>query len=61
MLSLASRFRRKQGVIENFDYLGEFKEYFRKYWLYYVLYLLVTEDAKKSFKTDDENLVDVYL
>jgi hypothetical protein len=29
-LSHASRFRRKRGVIENFEYLGEFKEYFRK-------------------------------
>ncbi len=29
MLSLASRFRRKRGVIENFEYLGEFEEYFR--------------------------------
>ena len=56
-----SRFRRKQGVIENFEYLGEFEEYFRKCWLYCVLYLLVTERCKKSLKTDYENLVHVYL
>jgi hypothetical protein len=27
-LSHASRFRRKRRVIENFEYLGEFEEYF---------------------------------
>jgi hypothetical protein len=30
MLSYASRFRRNRGVIENFEYLGEFEEVFRK-------------------------------
>jgi hypothetical protein len=59
-LSPASRFRQKQGVIENFEYLGEFEEYFRKCWLYCVLYLLVIERSKKSLKTDYENLVHVY-
>jgi hypothetical protein len=47
-LSHASRFRRKRQVIENFEYLGEFEEYFRKCWLYCVLYLLVTERCKKK-------------
>jgi hypothetical protein len=42
-LSHASRFRQKRRVIESFEYLGEFEEYFRKCWLYCVLYLLVTE------------------
>ncbi len=50
MLSHASRFRWKGGVIENFEYLGKFKEYFRKYWLYRVLYLLVTERRKEKSK-----------
>jgi hypothetical protein len=54
-------FRRKWRVIENFKYLGEFEEYFRKCLLYCVLYLLVTERCKKKFKTDYENLVHVYL
>jgi hypothetical protein len=49
-LSHASCFRRKRRVIENFEYLGEFEEYFRKWWLYCVLYLLVTESSKKKFK-----------
>ncbi len=49
-LNHASRFWRKRGVIENFEYLGEFKEYFRNCWLYCVLYLLVTERCKKKFK-----------
>ncbi len=49
-LSHASRFRRKRGVIENFEYLGEFKEYFRKCWLYCILHLLKTERCKKKFK-----------
>jgi hypothetical protein len=48
-LSHASRFWRKWGVIENFEYLGKFKEYFRKYWLYCVFYLLATERCKKKF------------
>jgi hypothetical protein len=61
MLSHASRFRRKRRVIENFEYLGEFEEYFRKCRLCCVLYLLVTERCKKSLKTDYENLVHVYL
>ncbi len=46
----ASRFRRKRRVIENFEYLGEIEEYFRKCCLYCVLYLLVTERCKKKFK-----------
>jgi hypothetical protein len=49
-LSHASRFRQKWGVIKNFEYLGKFVEYFRKCWLYCVLYLLVTERCKKKFK-----------
>ncbi len=49
-LSHPSRFRQERGVIENFEYLGEFKDYFRKCWLYCVLYLLVTERCKKRFK-----------
>ncbi len=49
-LSHASRFRRKRGVFENFEFLDEFKEYFRKCWLYCVLCLLVTERCKKMFK-----------
>jgi hypothetical protein len=32
-LSHASRFWQKRGVIENFEYLGEFEEYFQKFWL----------------------------
>ncbi len=60
-LSHASHFRQKQGVIENFEYLGEFEEFFRKCWLSCVLYLLVTERCKKSLITDYENLVHVYL
>jgi hypothetical protein len=60
-LNHASRFRQKQGVIENFEYLGEFEEFFRKCWLSCVLYLLVTERCKKSLITDYENLVHVYL
>jgi hypothetical protein len=59
-LNHASHFRRKRGVIENFEYLGEFEEYFQKCWVYFVLYLLVTETCKKSLK-DYENLVHVYL
>jgi hypothetical protein len=49
-LSHASRFWRKWRVIENFKYLCEFEEYFRKCWLDCVLYLLVTEICKKKFK-----------
>jgi hypothetical protein len=49
-LSHASRFRRIRGTIGNFEYLGEFKEYFQKCWLYCVLYPLVTERCKKRFK-----------
>ncbi len=60
-LSHASRFRRKRWVIENFEYLDEFDEYFRKCWVYIVLYLLVTERCTKSLKTDYEHLVHVYL
>jgi hypothetical protein len=50
MLSLASRFRQKWGVIENFEYLGEFEDYFQKCWQYFVLYLLVIERCQKNFK-----------
>jgi hypothetical protein len=50
ILSHASGFRWKQCVIENFEYLGEFEEYFRKCWLYCILYLLVTERCKKKLK-----------
>ncbi len=49
-LSHASRFRRKRRVIKNFEYLYEFEEYFWKYWLDGVLYLLVTEICKKKVK-----------
>jgi hypothetical protein len=48
-LSHASRFQRKWRVIKNFEYLGEFEEYFRKCWLYCILYLLWLKDAK-NFK-----------
>jgi hypothetical protein len=61
MLSHASRFWRKRGVIENIKCLGKFKEYFQKCWLCCILYLLVIKRCKKSLKTDDENLVHVYL
>ncbi len=27
MLNYATRFRRKRGVIENFEYMGKFEEY----------------------------------
>ncbi len=50
MLSHASRFWRKWGVIKNFEYLDEFEEYVWKCWVYFVLYLLVTERCKKKFK-----------
>ncbi len=49
-LSHASRFRRKRRVIDNFECLSKFEEYFRKCWLYCVLYLLVTERCKKKFQ-----------
>jgi hypothetical protein len=49
-LSYASRFWRKRRVIENFKYLIEFEEYFRKCWLYCVLYLYVTERCQKNFQ-----------
>jgi hypothetical protein len=48
-LSIASRFRQKR-VIKNFEYLGEFEAYFRKWWTYFVLYLLLTERCKTKFK-----------
>jgi hypothetical protein len=32
-LSYTSRFRRNRGVIENFEYLGEFEENFRKFFI----------------------------
>ncbi len=50
MLSHALHFWQKRRVIENYEYLGEFEEYFRKRWLYCVLYLLVTETCKKKLK-----------
>jgi hypothetical protein len=49
-LSHASRFRPKWGVIKIFEYLDEFKEYFQKCWVYFILYLLMTERCKKKFK-----------
>ncbi len=49
-LSHALRVRRKRGVIENFEYMGEFEEYFWNCWQYCVLCLLVTERCKKKFK-----------
>ncbi len=49
-LRYASRFRQNRGVIENFEYLGEFQEDFRKCWWYCVLYLLVFERCKNKFK-----------
>jgi hypothetical protein len=49
-LSHASHFRQKWRVNENLEYLGEVEEYFRKCWLYCVLYILVTERCKKRFK-----------
>ncbi len=48
--AMPSRFQRKWREIKNFEYLGEFEEYFRKCWLYCVLYKLVTERCKKKFK-----------
>jgi hypothetical protein len=59
-LSYALRFQRKRGVIENFKYLGEFRDV-QKCWLYCILYLLVIERCKKSLKTDYKNLMYVYL
>jgi hypothetical protein len=50
MLSSALRFQQKQGVMKNFEYLGEFEKDFEKCWLYCVLYLLVIERWKKKFK-----------
>jgi hypothetical protein len=49
MLRYASRFRRKRGMIEHFEYLSEFVEVFRKCWLYCVLYILVIKRCKKKF------------
>jgi hypothetical protein len=31
-VNYVTRFWRKQGMIENFEYLGEFQKDFRKYW-----------------------------
>jgi hypothetical protein len=56
MFSYASCFWRKQGVIENFEYMGEFEEDFRKCWLDCVLSISV-ERCKKSLQIDYENLV----
>ncbi len=51
MLSYTTRFRRKKrGVIQNFEYLGEFEEDLRRSKFYCVLYLLVIEKCKKRFK-----------
>ncbi len=47
-LNYATRFQQKRGVIENFYYLGKFEQDFRKCWLYFVLYLIVTERYKKD-------------
>jgi hypothetical protein len=60
-LSHASHFRQKREVIENFEYLCEFEEFFWKCRPHCVLYLLVSERCKKSLKTEYENLVHVYL
>jgi hypothetical protein len=60
-LSHTLRFRRKGRVIKNFEYLGEFLEYFRKGWLYCVFIYKWLKDAKERLKTGDENLVHVYL
>ncbi len=49
-LSYTSRFRWNRGVIENFEYLGEFEEDFCKCWLYCVLYLLAIERFKNKLK-----------
>jgi hypothetical protein len=59
-LSHASRFQRKRWVIENFEYLEEFEEYFWKCWLYCVLYISDWQ-MEKNFKNRQENLVHVYL
>jgi hypothetical protein len=50
MLSYATHFRQKQGVIENFKYLGEFEDNFCKCFLNCVLCLLMIERCKKKFK-----------
>ncbi len=47
-LSYALRFRQKRGMIEHFEYLGEFVEVFQKCWLYCVLYILVIKRCKKK-------------
>ncbi len=60
-LSHAWRFRRKRGVIGNFEYLGEFEDYFWKCWQYCILYLLVIQRCQKKLKPAYENLVHVYL
>ncbi len=41
-LSHASRFQRKRGVIENFEYLGEFEEYFWK-WLEVLRFVSISD------------------
>jgi hypothetical protein len=41
-LSYAMRFQRKQWVIENFEYLGEFEDFW-KCWLYCILYLCISD------------------
>ncbi len=47
-------FGENRVVIENFEYLGEFEEDFRKCWLYCVLYLFVIERCNKKFKNNLE-------
>ncbi len=60
-LSHASRFRRKRGVIESLNICANFKNFFENvshtaFCIYYWV-----KDAKKSLKTDYENLVHVYF
>jgi hypothetical protein len=49
MLSYAMCFRRKRGMIKNYEDLAKFEDFW-KCWLYCVLYLLVIERCKKSLK-----------
>jgi hypothetical protein len=48
----ATRFRRKWGVIRNFEYLGKFEKHCRTCWLYCFWYLTMDEWCKKKLKTD---------
>ncbi len=56
-LSYTTRFRRRRGVIENFEYLGVLKKIFedRSFAVFCI------KMQKKGLKTDYENLVHVYL